>query len=62
VKEETTMECKHPEAFVSIKNGHRVCGLCGAIVPEPVAAAEPAEKKPAAKAEPKKGGKAYARK
>ena len=58
------MECKHPEAFVSIKNGHRVCGLCGAIVPEPVAAAEPEEKKPAAeeKPAPKKGGKTNARK
>jgi hypothetical protein len=55
------MECKHPEAFVSIKNGQRVCGLCGAVVPAP-AAAEPAEKKPAAKAEPKKGGKTNARK
>ena len=49
------MKCEHPEAFVSIKNGHRVCGLCGAIVPEP------AEKKPV-KAEPKKGGKSNARK
>lgn len=28
------MECNHPEAFVSIKNGHRVCGLCGEVVPE----------------------------
>lgn len=30
------MACNHPEAFVSIKNGYRVCGLCGEIVPEPV--------------------------
>lgn len=28
------MECKHPEAWVSIKNGKRICGLCGAVVPE----------------------------
>lgn len=54
------MKCEHPEAFVSIKNGHRVCGLCGEIVPKP-AAAGPAEKKPV-KAEPKKGGKTNARK
>lgn len=31
------MECKHPEAFVTIKNGKRVCGLCGAEVPKPEA-------------------------
>lgn len=48
------MVCNHPEAFVSIKNGQRVCGICGGIVPEPVKA--PAEK-PAEKAAPKKGGK-----
>lgn len=37
-------ECKHPEAFVSIKNGHRVCGLCGAVVPEPAAEVKPEKK------------------
>lgn len=63
------MNCEHPEAFVSIKNGKRICGLCGAVVPVPVeepaeeapekeAEEVPAEKKPA----PKKGGKANARK
>lgn len=46
------MACNHPEAFVSIKNGQRVCGLCGAIVPEPV------KENP----ETKKGGKTNARK
>lgn len=28
-------ECKHPEAWVSIKNGKRICGLCGEVTPEP---------------------------
>ncbi len=23
------MECKHPEAFISIIKGKRICGLCG---------------------------------
>lgn len=56
------MGCNHPEAFVSIKNGHRVCGLCGTDLSEVGPVVEPAEKKPAAKAEPKKGGKTNARK
>lgn len=70
------MNCKHPEAFVSIKNGKRICGLCGAVVPVPVEApAEevpekeaPAEEAPEKEAPaeekpaPKKGGKANARK
>ena len=43
------MDCKHPEAFVSIKNGKRICGLCGAVAPKIV----PKAPKPA----PKKGGK-----
>ena len=33
---EENMKCNHPEAFVSIKNGKRVCGICGEIAPEPV--------------------------
>lgn len=28
------MECKHPDAFITIKNGQRVCGICGATVEE----------------------------
>lgn len=51
-------ECKHPEAFVSIKNGRRVCGLCGEVVPEPAANVL----KPVEKATPKKEGKKNARK
>ncbi len=54
-------ECKHPEAFVSIKNGHRVCGLCGAIVPKPVENGGNVLKN-VEKATPKKEGKKNARK
>lgn len=53
-------ECKHPEAFVSIKNGHRVCGLCGAIVPKPVENGGNVLKN-VEKATPKKEGKKNAR-
>lgn len=28
------MSCEHPKAFITIKNGHRVCGICGATVEE----------------------------
>ena len=28
------MSCEHPEAFITIKNGQRVCGICGATVEE----------------------------
>ena len=52
-------ECKHPEAFVSIMGRYRVCNLCGEHLPPQAAAAE---KKPAEKAAPKKGGKANAHK
>lgn len=56
-------ECKHPEAFVSIINNKRICGLCGAIVPE----LKPEETggnvlKNVEKATPKKEGKKNARK
>lgn len=52
-------ECKHPEAFVSIINSKRICGLCGAIVPElkPEETGGNVEK-----ATPKKEGKKNARK
>lgn len=49
------MECTHPEAFVSVKNGKRICGICGQEAPVKQ------EEKPA-KGGPKKGGKANARK
>jgi hypothetical protein len=49
------MACNHPEAFVSIKNGHRVCGLCGEIVP---IVPKPVKENP----ETKKEGKKNARK
>ena len=28
------MSCEHPTAFITIKNGQRVCGICGATVEE----------------------------
>lgn len=28
------MSCEHPKAFITIKNGQRVCGICGATVEE----------------------------
>lgn len=38
------MECNHPEAFVSVKNGYRICGICGEIIPEfPMNPPEPSE-------------------
>lgn len=51
-------ECKHPEAFVSIINNKRICGLCGAVVPE----ASGNVLKNVEKATPKKEGKKNARK
>lgn len=45
------MKCNHPEAFVSIKNGQRVCGICGEIAPEP------AKEKPETKKEGKKNAR-----
>lgn len=54
-------ECKHPEAFVSIKNGHRICGLCGKVAPEPVENSGNVLKN-VEKATPKKEGKKNARK
>ncbi len=50
------MSCEHPKAFITIKNGQRVCGICGATVEEFTAMnpPEPADDIPVEAPKPKR--------
>ena len=56
------MKCKHELKYLIGRADGIHCTACGAVLDAVPETAVAAEKKPAAKVEPKKGGKANARK
>ena len=56
------MKCKHELKYLIGRANGIHCTACGAVLDAVPETAVAAEKKPAAKVEPKKGGKANARK